>query len=515
MAKTIPQLTDATTVNAADELIIQQGGITKRATTTELLNGDGTVTATGSTSPRSLKARFSNAAFVEDFGAVGDGVTDDSAAFQAALTAKVTVHLDGSKQYVVKDVNLTNSRTIIGNGARVKAAAGASYIFKLRDYSPHIQDIYISECVASEAAIVFGGSRFASLNNIRIINSSAAAILFKANVLTSDTLSSVGKPQLSNIHIEEFQSCGLDIRSNVFEINAVNVYIDSGTNATFDQPRAGTYGVKVVSTGSTVAYGGHLYVNVTTINSQWGWHFTDATLTKMDSCIADGHSSDGISINGNCNFFDIYDTFIGTCGRSINVSGTSINNAFSGIRSITVGVIPPWGAAPFFTYSAPFYDVGVNDTATVSIDTESWFGGIKALAATNNSINWVGGDKFDLISTTTVAAASTVYFGPAGQFAQILNAVWVPSTACRVIGFFIATNDAAGAGESFTYTINVQGVDTAMTATSSGASSFGAETFTAPVIDVAKNHSITLKLVTSAGATATNHRGYIVTVPVV
>lgn len=36
MAKTIPQLTDATTVNAADELIIQQGGITKRATITEL-----------------------------------------------------------------------------------------------------------------------------------------------------------------------------------------------------------------------------------------------------------------------------------------------------------------------------------------------------------------------------------------------------------------------------------------------------------------------------------------------
>ena len=39
MAKTIPQLTDATTVNAADELIIQQGGITKRATAEELAKG--------------------------------------------------------------------------------------------------------------------------------------------------------------------------------------------------------------------------------------------------------------------------------------------------------------------------------------------------------------------------------------------------------------------------------------------------------------------------------------------
>lgn len=39
MAKTITQLPDATVVNAADELIIQQSGVTKRATKTELLSG--------------------------------------------------------------------------------------------------------------------------------------------------------------------------------------------------------------------------------------------------------------------------------------------------------------------------------------------------------------------------------------------------------------------------------------------------------------------------------------------
>jgi hypothetical protein len=39
MAKTISQLTDATVVNGSDELIVQQSGVTKRATKTELLNG--------------------------------------------------------------------------------------------------------------------------------------------------------------------------------------------------------------------------------------------------------------------------------------------------------------------------------------------------------------------------------------------------------------------------------------------------------------------------------------------
>ena len=39
MAKTITQLTDATVVNGSDELIVQQSGVTKRATKTEVLNG--------------------------------------------------------------------------------------------------------------------------------------------------------------------------------------------------------------------------------------------------------------------------------------------------------------------------------------------------------------------------------------------------------------------------------------------------------------------------------------------
>jgi len=70
MAKTIPQLTDATTVNAADELIVQQGGITKRATGAELAKGLNNINGK-----------------VKDFGAVGDGVADDTAAINAAMAS--------------------------------------------------------------------------------------------------------------------------------------------------------------------------------------------------------------------------------------------------------------------------------------------------------------------------------------------------------------------------------------------------------------------------------------------
>jgi hypothetical protein len=72
MAKTIPQLTDATTVNAADELIIQQGGITKRATGAELAKGLNAINGTVN---------------VKDFGAIGDGLVDDTTAINAFFTA--------------------------------------------------------------------------------------------------------------------------------------------------------------------------------------------------------------------------------------------------------------------------------------------------------------------------------------------------------------------------------------------------------------------------------------------
>jgi len=113
MPKTIPQLTDATTVNAADELIIQQGGVTKRATGAELAKGINTID------------QIIN---VRDFGAVGDGVADDRSAFIAAANAATaqskrliipsgTYNISGGGLIPIGDVRIESYGTITGAGA--------------------------------------------------------------------------------------------------------------------------------------------------------------------------------------------------------------------------------------------------------------------------------------------------------------------------------------------------------------------------------------------------------------
>jgi parallel beta-helix repeat protein len=83
-----------------------------------------TAIATGSTTARSLANRFADVVNVKDFGAVGDGVTDDTAAIQAAINASLRVEFaKGGVYKITGPINITSTGTqIIGNGARITGA---------------------------------------------------------------------------------------------------------------------------------------------------------------------------------------------------------------------------------------------------------------------------------------------------------------------------------------------------------------------------------------------------------
>jgi hypothetical protein len=91
--------------------------------------------ASGATTSRALGAMLGDAVTVEDFGAVGDGATDDSAAFRAAVSAALPIRL-GPKTYIVNGpIALTSSAalTLIGVPGRttlrrLTQSSGASWV---------------------------------------------------------------------------------------------------------------------------------------------------------------------------------------------------------------------------------------------------------------------------------------------------------------------------------------------------------------------------------------------------
>lgn len=81
------------------------------------------ITATGSTEPRRIEDRFADVVNVLDHGAVGDGVTDNTAAIQSAMTASVVsgrpVYVPGGQYYIknAETITLPENLSLLGASA--------------------------------------------------------------------------------------------------------------------------------------------------------------------------------------------------------------------------------------------------------------------------------------------------------------------------------------------------------------------------------------------------------------
>jgi hypothetical protein len=435
----------------------------------------------------------------QDFGAVGNGVADDSVALQNAVAAKRNVILASGTSYRAKNIALSNSQSIVGNNAIFTAAPSATNIFSLSNASPEISDIRINDNAnSSAAAIAVKTSRYATITDVVMINT-GSAISFENNGATGCNLA-----RLSNVDAEQITGVGVNIGSSVSEMRWVNGHLNGKINFVggLGKPEVGSIGWRQHTPNVGLARGGHQLTSINCIGLDTGYSLHDAELTVFTSCIVDATSSYGVQMTGACSkvkFTDLFCAF--TAG--IYVGGTSDDIQFNGLETYNIGNIPIWGQAGWYEIAGPYYDLTVANTASVVV--RDWTGSKRISVAATAKLVVDDGENYEGKSVGTVAAATTTYLGVQGQTATISDAQWRAPYDCYIIRLMPTAGTAPGVGQSFTYTALINGVATTFSSTISGTSFGGVDNWSGTLIPVSKGAAINIELVTSAGAAAARH----------
>lgn len=140
---------------------------------------DFTPTGTGA-STRTAHDKFSDFVSIKDFGAVGDGLTDETAAIQNALAAHDAVFIPAGEYLISGTITLTQRQSLIGNGqySVIKANADDFNVLELTEDFITVQNLRIEN---GDAGIkLFGKTRpcvQCSVSDVTIWNAQTGILL--------------------------------------------------------------------------------------------------------------------------------------------------------------------------------------------------------------------------------------------------------------------------------------------------------------------------------------------------
>lgn len=164
-----------------DDLIVTDdasvGGdltVTGAVTVTGAITGN--VTSTGSTTARSLATRFAEVVNVKDYGAVGDGVTDDTTAIQAALDANKPIHIPTGTYKITTTLEVTGQDVhITGDGKgsildTASLAADERYFFKINGNGLTLLETNPTAITAGDTEITLSSAPSVSVGDTIVIH---------------------------------------------------------------------------------------------------------------------------------------------------------------------------------------------------------------------------------------------------------------------------------------------------------------------------------------------------------
>jgi hypothetical protein len=501
MAKTIPQLTDATTVNAADELIIQQGGVTKRATATELFSGTATVTSTGSTTGRSLKDRFADTVSVKDFGAVGDGTTDDTAAIQAAIQSVSTggIVYFPAGNYISGPFTLANMFAVTLRGANKFTSVlklnqtGTLLAFTNAQWC-RLEHLGFETNAAPHSIAVARGVSFTQSSGNNVVDDCAFSGFSKNGLLIEGTVGA----QLS----------GHKIVNSMFLGNAEEQLLTTYCNDFhMENNQFGRLA------GITVATIGCYLDNSSAGTYSRNYHWDNVVAFKAESCNYNTYSDNRFEESSEQNVVINAGSYNLFCDNKVHTASKGSSGAHDNVLVTGAAYFSATGNSLFQWSGDSRWGININtgcEHVTLGKNQIQGFNASFGPVRVDGTVGAISGD-FELFGLTGAQSASgqTSYIGAQANTFDEGAALFTVPRRCQPVRVYAATDAAPGAGQSYTYTLRVNAADTSYT-TQASASAFSAAANTpAPAVLVPKDGGVSVKLATSASAAAARHRFYI------
>lgn len=207
--------------------------------------------------------------------------------------------------------------------------------------------------------------------------------------------------------------------------------------------------------------------------------FSAVDITKNSITI--NNTFDGVSVTG--------------AGVSCQIIGCAIGNfASTAPNGQRYGV----NIGPAFAGTALISSNDLAGNLTAPLINQAVAGSVKAVDnfPIQTNVARASGEVIRGASIGTIAAGSTNYLGPNAQQALEANNYWVSANPGNVIRLYVAFDIAAGGGQTYTATLNVNGVGSALTGVTAG---FLIDVLT-PTVVINPGDVIDIVLVTSAGA---------------
>lgn len=351
--------------------------------------------------PTTVEDKLAQYVSVKDFGAVGDGVADDTTEIQAALNS-------GAKFVTLDEGTFLFSALTIPSGVILQGAGKGATILS---------------STSTGSAITLQNITDAGLSNLRIAAPSATRAV---HVISTSTF--VMRPLFENVFISAFASNGIGIFFDVQGANPIyfprmyNLDIDGGSFA----PAVGTrIGIAYGGAGSTITVGPSIFGGRVTNTLQGITH------SKVDTALGFGVQLDG-QTNGSSAGVGLlfgsggggYNKYWGTRFESAAVDTFIAFNAGSADNFVegTFG-----GAAP-----SKITDAGVRNSWSGTDGSGGLVDNAASIVNFDNGIQLSGGSTLENYATNTFipnifggsTAGTATYAYQVGEYTRIGNKIY-------------------------------------------------------------------------------------------